>query len=385
MPQTDTCPENLIIAKQPLSALIVALLILLAACSDTNQAPAEPATPSRVTEVVVHTLQRQTWQGSITTFGEVESAEEVDVASEVSGTVKTVHVDEGDRVEAGQLLLEIDPEKHQLAATRSEQAVQSAQAVLKEARIKLQRRRDLAQQESVSREVLDSAQLEVDAASAAYEQALAMARLAQRELEDTRVYSPTAGLVDIRAVDAGEAVQTGATLITLQVVSGLRIHTWVSEADVRNVRQGASARVTATGLAGRDFAAQVEWVGVKADPNTGNFPVKLILTDADDWLRPGMTARAQISGTSAVNTLLLPEEALVDRDRRRVVFIVVDDPEAAGPEPIVRLREPRLAAGFSNRLQILAGLAEGDRVVVSEHSMLRDGSRVRVQERNAVQ
>lgn len=357
---------------------------LLAACSDTEHAPAEATTQPRVTEVVVHTLQRQTWQGSVSTFGEVESAEEVDVASEVSGVVKAVHVDEGDRIKAGQLLLEIDPEKHRLAARRSEQAVQSAQAVLREARLKLQRRRDLAQKESVSEEVLDGAQLDVDAASAAYEQALALARLAQRELEDTRVYSPAAGLVDTRAVAAGESVQAGATLFTLQVVSGLRIHTWVSEADVLNVRQGASARVTATGLAGRDFEAQVEWVGVKADRNTGNFPVKLILTDADDWLRPGMTARAQIDGASAVNSLLLPEEALLDRDRRRVVF-VVDEPERDGHERLVRLREPRLAAGFSNRLQILGGLAEGDQVVVEGHSMLRDGSRVRVRDGKATQ
>ena len=273
-------------------------------------------------------------------------------------------------MKAGQLLLELDPEKRQFAVEQAQQRVQHALAALKEARLKLQRRRNLAEQETISKEVLDSAQLAVDLATSAYQQALSSAQLAQRELADTRIFSPTEGLVDVRAVEVGEAVQAGSSLVTLQAVQGLRVQTWVSEADIARIRSGDPAQVTVSGIAGRAYEASIEWVGVNADPATGNFPVKLILMGETDALRPGMTATAALQGISFPGALLLPESALVDRDRRRVVFVV--------EQGIAHMREPLLAAGFSNRLQILEGLAAGDKVVVAGQSLLLDGDAVTV-------
>ena len=351
-------------------ALVPPGALLLAACSD--EAAPELSEPVAATPPVVsvQVIQSREWQGTVGTFGVVEALEEISVAAELSGTVKAVHVDEGDRVEAGQLLLELDPHKRQLALEQAGQQVQRARATLEEARLKLQRRRNLAEKETISREVLDNAQLAVDAATAAYQQAVASEQLAQRELADTRIFSPTAGLVDIQAVEAGEPVAAGASLITLQAVAGLRVQTWVSEADIGNIRAGADARVTVSGLAGREYGASVEWVGVNADPATGNFPVKLIITDDAEALRPGMTARAELDGVSVPDALLLPEGALVDRQRRRVVFVV--------EEGRARMREPLLAAGFNNRLQILSGLSVGDQVVIDGHTLLVDGSEVTV-------
>jgi membrane fusion protein, multidrug efflux system len=356
--------------SRPMASLVLPTLLALTACSASEEEAVVGVNAAEPTEVVVQVLQPETWQGRVETFGVIEALEEINVAAELSGTVSAVHVDEGDRVEAGHLLLELNPQKRGLAADQAAQAVERAEAALKEARLKLSRRQDLARQKSVSREVLDNAQLAVDGAKAAYEEALASHKLAQRELADTRIYSPTAGLVDVQAVAAGEAVQAGATLITLQAVAGLRMHTWVSEADILNIRSGAEAQVAASGIAGRTFQAKVEWVGVNADPATGNFPVKLILTEGMDLLRPGMTARAILEGVAVENSLLLPESALVDRERRRVVFVVEDG--------VVRMREPALAAGFSNRLHILDGLEAGDQVVVSGHAGLLDGAAVRV-------
>ena len=341
----------------------------MVSCSevDPTDTPSAKVLP---TEVLVHTLSREAWQGTIQTFGVVEALEEVDVAAELSGTVKAVHVNEGDRVEAGQLLLELDAQKRQFAVQQADQQVERARAALEEARLKLQRRRNLAEKETISQEVLDNAQLAVDAASAAFQQAVASGQLAHRELADTRIYSPTAGLVDVKAVEAGEPVAAGGTLVTLQAVHSLRVHTWVSEADILHIHAGGEAVVTASGLTGRHYPARIEWVGVNADPATGNFPVKLILSGNTDGLRPGMTASATLDGIRIENALLLPEKALVDRDRRRVVFVV--------EEGVAHIREPLLAAGFSNRLHILDGLSAGDRVVIAGQRNLLDGTAVSV-------
>jgi RND family efflux transporter MFP subunit len=355
---------------RPRAMALAGLLLFATACSEAPApAPADAAASPQV-EVDVQELQPQTWQGTISTFGVLEALEEVNVAAELSGTVSAVHVNEGDRVQAGQLLLELDPQKRDLAAQQADQQVRHAQAALNEALLKLQRRRNLAEKETISEEVLDSAQLAVDLATAAYQRAMAGAQLAKRELSDTRIVSPTAGLVDIRDVEVGEPVQAGASLVTLQAVQGLRVQTWVSESDIALISAGSPARVTVSGLAGREYAASIEWVGVNADPATGNFPVKLILAGDTDSLRPGMTARAELQGIRVADALLLPEAALVDRNRRRVVFVV--------EQGVAHMREPLLAAGFSNRLQILEGLAAGDTVVVAGQSLLLDGTAVTV-------
>ena len=357
------------------SLLLITLSLVLGACSEEPAPAAEAPTVAPVVDVTVQELNIQVWQGNIRTFGVVEALEEVNVAAELSGTVQAVHVNEGDPVEAGQLLLELDPQKRQLALQQSEQQVNHTRAALEEAQLKLQRRRNLSEQETISKEVLDNAQLTVDAATATYQQTLVSQQLAERELADTRIYSPTTGLVDIQAVEVGEAVMVGASLITLQAMQELRVHTWVSEADIRHIRAGGKARVIASGLAGREFQGSIEWVGVSADPDTGNFPVKLILTDETDTLRPGMTATAVLEGINIPDVLLLPESALVDRDRRRVVFIVEQD----GLQNVARLREPLLAAGFGHRLHILDGVAPGDLVVTSGQRQLLEGTTVNIQ------
>ncbi len=360
------------------SLLFFAAPLALIACSETPAPIADETTDARAVDVTVEELSMQVWRGSIQTFGVIEALEEVNVAAELSGTVQAIHVNEGDSVEAGQLLLELDPQKRQLASLQATQEVNRTSASLAEAQSRLQRRRSLSEQNTISEEVLDNAQLSLNAAEATHQQALASQKLAERELKDTRIFSPTAGLVDVKAVEAGEAVAVGASLITLQAIKGLRVHTWVSEADIRHIRAGGKARVFTAGLPDHEFQASIEWVGVSADPNTGNFPVKLILTDETDVLRPGMTATAVLEGINIPDVLLLPESALVDRDRRRVVFIV----EQNGLESVARIREPLLVAGFGHRLQILDGMTPGDLVVTSGHERLLEGTVVSIQSRD---
>lgn len=364
---------NLTALKKPISAttLALSLVVLLAACSESQQTPevSAPENPAAPLEVGITVLQPQPWLGTVRSFGAIESLEEVDVAAELSGTVQAVHINEGDRVETGQLLLELDPEKRLLAVTQAENAVEQARASLDEARSRLERRRNLASKETISEEVLDNAQLNVDQVSASYQQAVASLQLARRELADTRIVSPTNGAVDILSVKAGEPVQAGSRLVTLQAVGALRVQTWVSEFDVAYLRAGSQAQVFPSSLPGRSFPARIEWVGVAADKQTGNFPVKLVLSSALEALRPGMTVTVEMHAEEIAGALVLPEEALVDRNRRRVVFIEKDGRAV--------IREPVLAAGLSNKLLVLSGLTAGDRVITRGQYRLIEGAAVK--------
>jgi membrane fusion protein, multidrug efflux system len=349
--------------------LAVTLLIPVIGCSDSSSPEPVQLVPPAPVVVETTTLQPQSWRGTVSSYGSIESLEEVDVAAELSGTVLAVHINEGDKVEAGQLLLELDPEKRLLSVKQAENSLEQARAALDEARSRLERRRNLAQKETISEEVLDNAKLTLDQASAYYQQALATLQLARRELADTRIVSPTNGAVDILSVKAGEPVQAGNRLVTLQAMGALRVQTWVSEFDVAYLRAGSEAQIFPSSLPGHSFSARIEWVGIAADKETANFPVKLVLASAPEALRPGMTVSVQMQAEE-ITGLFLPEHALVDRNRRRVVFLE--------KEGRAVMAEPVLAAGLSNKLLVLSGLSAGDKVITSGQYRLTEGAAVTV-------
>jgi membrane fusion protein, multidrug efflux system len=355
------------LCKRHYTATLLVTCALLAACQPAEDEATAPSAPF-IPTVTTFRLTPVSWQGQVTSFGVIEALEEVDIAAELSGTVSRVHVDEGDRVSAGQLLLELDPEKSELALQQADKVLAQARAELEDARQKLERRSNLAAGNTISKEALDTAQVTLDAAIARYQQAIAAHQLAQRQLADTRITSPGSGVVDVQAVEAGESVQAGASLITLQAVDGLRMQTWVSEADILMLNAGSPASISVSVLPGKAYPAVIEWLGVTADRQTGNYPVKLLLDNRENLLRPGMTATVSMQASEVKDALILPEKALVDRGRRRVVFVVEDGR--------AQLREPVLAAGLANRLHVIAGLEENDLLVVAGHERIVDGSQV---------
>ncbi|KZX58934.1 hypothetical protein A3709_15325 [Halioglobus sp. HI00S01] len=359
--------NNSCLCSGTIRLITVCLTALLAACGADETATSNTPDATEVTVRTV-TLQPTTWQGNVASFGVIEALEEVSIAAELSGTVKAVYVDEGDEVSVGQLLLELDPRKSELALTQASKALEEAKAQLDDASQKLARRSNLAASNTISVEALDSAKVALDSASARYQRAVAAHELAQRHLEDTRIYSPANGQVDIQAVESGEPVRAGETLVTLQLSGGLRMQTWVSETDVLLLYAGNAATIIASALPGQSYPATIEWLGVAADKNTGNYPVKLLLNSPDAQLRPGMTATATMQTRPVDDVLILPEQALVDRARRKVVFVV--------EEGVARMREPVLATGLANHLQILAGLAPNEEVIVDGHAFVVEGAAI---------
>jgi membrane fusion protein (multidrug efflux system) len=227
---------------------------------------------------------------------------------------------------------------------------------------------------AVSRELLENSEIAVRRAAATHDDALSGLALAQREVDDSRVLSPVTGVVEQRQVEPGETVLPGQALATIQSVDSLRIVSFVSERDVNFLRLGAAATVRSPGARGRVFDANIVSIGVKADPRTGNFPVKLGLGNDEGLLRPGMTARVELDGLLERERLLIPDSAVVDRDRRKVVYVL--EPGDGGP--VARERRPLLRATAGEQLPVIDGLVAGERLIVTGLEWLVDGSPVRL-------
>jgi RND family efflux transporter MFP subunit len=349
-----------------LISLLCAAILIVTACSDPDDEEKPTSESNQAIVVDTITLQYQDWQGSIKTFGAVEAAEEIQLSLDFSATVSAVLVDEGESVTIGQLLIEMDQEKPRLRLQQASESALRAKAAMDGAFLNLQRRKKLAEQETVAKEILDNAELAVQRAQADYRQALATRQLAEKEQSESRITSPVDGVVDVRGVETGQSVLAGSTLMKIQATKALQIQTWVSEKDINLVSMGAKATITLTSQPDLQLKGQVKSVGINAHSATGNFPVEVIIDEQASQARPGMTAQVTIEGISIKQVLLLPESVLVDRNRRRVVYVLHDG--------LAVEVEPLLSAGLSDRLIVLSGLNEGDQLINSKLEQIIDGS-----------
>ncbi len=357
---------SILLPNRPL--LISLLAVLLSACSDPAAVNTAEVIAPETISVETRVLHYQDWQGNIQTFGAVEATEEIRLSLDFSATVYAVRVDEGEPVKIGQLLIEMEQEKPRLRLQQASELALRAKAALDEAFLNLQRRKKLAELKTVSREILDNAELAVQRAQADYRQALATRQLAEKELAESRILSPVNGVVDVRAVETGQSVLAGTTLMTLQATEALQVQTWVSEKDIARISTGARAITILSSQPGTQLKGQVKSVGINAHPATGNFPVEVIIEEQAELARPGMTAQVTIEGLTIANVLLLPEAALVDRNRRRVVYLLRDG--------LAVEVEPLLSVGLADRIIILSGLSEGDRLITSNLERIINGSRI---------
>jgi HlyD family secretion protein len=309
--------------------LLLGSALAIAGLWGWQQRQASAAQPVYVTQP----LQRGALTLTVTANGTLKPTRAVNIGSELSGTVRRVHVDVNDRVQQGQVLVELDTAKFNDQVNRSRAAVTAARAQLTQASATVQETAAaLARFEEVSR--LSGGRVpsatELDAARAALARARAneasaqagvtqaQATLAtdQTNLSKASIRSPIAGVVLSRAVDAGNAVAASLQAVTLFTIgedlTQMRLEANVDEADVGSLQAGQSASFTVSAYPSRRYPATVTRVsyGSTVTDNVVTYVAYLDVDNRDLSLRPGMTAVATITATQRDNVLLAPNAAL---------------------------------------------------------------------------
>ncbi len=270
---------------------------------------------------------------TVSATGKLVPLNQVDVGSELSGTVETVFVDYNDRVQKGQVLARLDVVKleNQIAKARAalasaEAKVLQAGATVKEMRANLTRLRQMAKLtggRTPSPAELEAAEATAERASAeevgaraAVEEARATLRSSETDLTKASIRSPIDGVVLARKVEPGQTVAASLqapVLFTLaESLAQMELQVDVDEADVGQVREGQSATFTVDAYPNRRFPARIRLVRYGAETVNNVVTYKTILNvDNDDLsLRPGMTATAEILTAERENALLVPNAAL---------------------------------------------------------------------------
>ena len=252
----------------------------------------------------------------VSATGTLQPTAQVNVGTQVSGTIVRVFTDFNQPVKAGQVLAEMDPALFRSAVKQAQASVASAQAQLALASGNEERNRSLVQQQFIARQVLDNAVQQREAAQAALEVARAQLDRAQTDLANSVIRSPVDGVLVDRKVDVGQTVaasfQTPNLFVIARDLSRMEIHTSVSEADVGAVREGMPVQFRVDAQYDRRFEGKVQQIRLnpKSEQGVVTYNVVISADNSERLLLPGMTARVDIVAARRDDVLKIANAAL---------------------------------------------------------------------------
>lgn len=340
-------------------------------------APGGPGGPRGLppTTVGLATVARADIPVTVEALGTVVPAATVRVKPQVSGVLREVRYREGQMVRAGDLLALIDPRPFEMTLQQATGQRMQGEAQLEAARVTLQRYRTLLQQDSIARQEVDSQEALVKQLEAGLVVSRANEGTARLNLGYTRITAPIAGRVGLRTVDVGNVVTQSDTngVAVITQMAPIDVEFSVPQDLVGALRQAVEAGTSAKALdrsrsnvlATGKFSAFDNLV----DTQTGTVKAKARFENGDGALFPNQFVNVQLQLRTIEDALVVPVAAVRAGPTGDQVFVVQ-------PDRTVRVREVQRGQVTGERVQIVRGLAEGDRVVTEGADRLRDGARV---------
>jgi membrane fusion protein (multidrug efflux system) len=286
----------------------------------------------------------------------IEAEEETEVVAKVGGVVERLLEEEGDYVEAGQVLAKLDDEK---IAVQLEQA----RANLKKLESNYERNKDLHEKNLISTEVFQQVRYEYEHQKAVYD-------LAELDLDYTSIRTPIRGIVAERLVKVGNMILPNQATFRVTGLNPLIAVLHVPERQLARLRVGQRTLLRVDALGNQEFPGTIKRVSPVVDPETGTVKITVEVKDGSKQLRPGMFARLKIIYDIHTDIVLAPKDAIMAEDRESAVFVVRDS---------VAYRQ-FIEVGYANstHIEVLSGLQPGDTVVTTGKGSLKDSTRVEI-------
>jgi multidrug efflux system membrane fusion protein len=309
---------------------------------------------------------------SLNAVGSVEAFEKVQVTARVAGVVEKVQFAEGSRVGAGQVLVEIEPQRYTLAVASAQAAHNKAIAAKSDAEAGLKRRETVDKQNPglIPGEEIEAWRTKVLVAAAEMAQAGAALNQAQLNLHDAYVRAPVPGVVQTRTVQTGQYVQPGTVLATLVRRDPLLLRFQVTEQDAVRLQPGMKAHFRVRDSS-QQYQARIIHVAASTDESTRMVAVTAEVVDkAKETLRSGSFAEVTVPVGNARPLPVVPQTAIRPSEKGFLAFVVENGKAAE------RILTPGMRTA-DGQIEILSGLRAGDVLVVRGAEALSDGVPVR--------
>lgn len=345
-------------------ALGLAASLVAAACGPSSQASEAAEADGQFVKVVnveVVPITPTDFTTYIRLAGEVEAMNDVVVSAEESGVIERFYVEKGELVKKGAPIAKINDR-----VLRAQ--VEEAAAAARLAAERYERQRRLWEEEKIGSEI---AYLE-----AKYQAELQAARLANLEarLDRTVLATPISGVFDERYVDAGEMVSPGTPVGRVVEVDRLKVTGGVPERFAATVQPGDSARVSFDVFPDKEFVGMIGYVGSAVDTRNRTFPIEVVMENPGRVIKPQMVANVEIANRRLRDVVVVPQSALTRTEDGYRVFVAVE----RDGDLVAETRPVELGPSYANRAAVLAGLSEGDRLIVRGQQLVEAGDHVRI-------
>ena len=383
------------------------LAVVAVGCSKSETAQArgreDAAKPIKTESVRQEALRR-----SVEVVGTLAAVDEVTVSSEAEGRVARLFSDLGDRVVAGQALLELDREKPQYNLDQQKAALEralakfgatdpshlppiektpdvlKAQAELVQAKQAFDRADELNRRQLVPKQTLDDAEAMFQSKQASYDASLQNARnlradiaaseaalkLADRELRDTAIRAPFDGYIQKRLVSLGEYVKVQTPVMAVVRVDPLKVTAEIPEKMAPWIKLGQTAELHVDAYPDKTITGKISRISPAVNTATRAFPFEALVPNTDALLKPGTFARVHIESSKVDQVMTLTYAAIQYRYGVNRVFVVDGDHLVA--------RELKVGERMGERIEVVDGVKPGDAVALTEVDKLSDGTRVSV-------
>jgi RND family efflux transporter MFP subunit len=396
--------------RAPLVVVLAVTALAACGCSKTDTAQARgrevSAKPVKVEAVLQETVKR-----TVELVGTLAAVDQVTISSEADGKVSRILADLGDRVTAGQTLIQVDHEKQQYSLEQQKATlaralaqygaadpqhlpdvektpdVQMANADLIQAKQSFDRTSELFKRSLVPKQLLDDAATALQSKQASYDLSLQTAKnlrasiqgseasmkLADRQLRDTEIRSPFDGYVEKRLVNLGELVKTQMPVMAVVRVDPLKVIAEIPEKMAPWIKDGQAVELHVDAYPDQTFIGKVSRISPAVNTATRAFPFEALVPNKDARLKPGTFARVHIESSKIDHVLTLPYATMQYRYGVNRVFVVEGDK--------LVVRELKVGDRLGERIEILSGVKAGEQVAATDVDNLTDGAKVSIDKR----
>ena len=351
--------KNRQLANKVLIILMLSATVLIQGCMSQANGSADEiaadealAIPVEATKVAESDMAAY-YSGTAT----LEADEQATVVSQITGVVLEIKVEEGDFVEAGQILAQVETDRYSLQVER-------ANAAFIRLEMDFQRKKELYTKQLVSAEDYERVASEYAAQKAGVE-------LAKLDLEYTKIRAPISGYISERLVRAGNLVKLHDPVYRITNYDPLLAILHVPERELSVLRKGLEVSMSLDAWPDETFFGEVIRISPVVDPATGTFRVTAEIRDHAQMLKPGLFGRVGILYDLHRDVPVIPRSAVITEDELSHVFVISEEGNAAR-------RNIQLGYEREGLIEVLVGLAQGETVVTAGKGSLSDGTLVEV-------
>lgn len=356
--------------KIKILSIIAITALVLSSCGNSEK---ETAKDSRTAIQVTTKAPAASSGNNLTVSGEVVAVNNATLSTRIMGHVNRVHVNIGDKVTQGQLLISINNSDLQARGAQVNAGINEAQVAVDNAKRDFDRFTALFAQNSASQKELDDMTAHYEMAKARLQSAKAMKAEVDAQFAYSNITAPFSGVVTNRFVETGAMANPGMPLLAIEAPGNFEVRATVPEMAIGQIKTGETVEVHIRSI-DKTITGKVTEVSSSSSMTGGQYPVKVVL-EKDDALKSGMYATVQFPVTQTEDTpqlVTVPQEAIVTQGDLRGVYTV-------SKQNTAMLRWLRLGRNFGNEVEVLSGLNAEEAIIIDAEGKLYNGAKVEVQ------